>query len=94
MSAKSEINNFFISRQRKDNKSNVITIRLTEKEAEKLNQLKEEMEFKSLSDLFLFLMDVTDKLFGWQRSNYKFYIGDPEKKDSLQEVQFEFIPGN
>lgn len=90
----SSTNSLVVKRTEKQSKSNVITIRLTEEEIKKLKQLKKEMKFKTMSDLFLFFMDITNKLFEWQKTNYKFFINDQKNGNSLQEVKFEFVPGN
>jgi hypothetical protein len=68
---------------------------LTEQEQETLTRLKTELRFDSVRDLFLFSLSVVEKLYGWNRADYSFFIGTREKGDQgeYKEVEFEFKPG-
>jgi hypothetical protein len=66
-------------------------MRFTEQELVNLAQLKENLEFKSVRDLMLFCLDVTENLYHWNCSDRRFFVGNPKQED-YQEVEFEFKP--
>lgn len=81
-----------VGRVKKENKSKILTLRLTETEVQELNRLREEMQFESVRDFFLFGMDVIKKLEEWHSKKYSFFIGIPGERKSYQEVLFELNP--
>lgn len=82
-----------IKRRSKQNKSEVLTLRLTPEESDFLSKLKNDLQFETNRDLVLFGMEVVKSLKEWDSSNYKFFVGKgkPEEND-YREVEFELKP--
>jgi hypothetical protein len=84
--------NLKINRPNHETKDKVVTLRLTAQEQETLASMKDDLEFDSVRDLFLFCLSAVAQLRDWNRSQFAFYVGNREKGD-LKEIEFEFKPG-
>jgi hypothetical protein len=77
-----------VSRPNRENKSKTFSMRLKQSEVDDLNQLKGDLGFESATDLIGFSLDILKKLHEWNSLNYRFFIGNPEKKE-YREVEIE-----
>lgn len=81
-----------VARPQRENKSKVVTFRLTDAEYAELANLMSKMKFDAPREFFLFGMDIVNTLHGWHASSHRFFVGIPGDKRSYQEVEFEFSP--
>jgi hypothetical protein len=81
-----------VPRRKKETKSVVYSLRLTETEQEFLEKLKNNLKFDSIVEMLIFCSEVVDKLREWDDEGYKFYRMNEKNSEDAKEVSFEFKP--
>jgi hypothetical protein len=84
-------NSILMQRRKKENKSVVFSLRLTESEQNLLEGLKSDLKFDSMAEMLLFCSEVVERLKTWKKEGYTFVLMKPEKEE-CKEVSFEFEP--
>jgi hypothetical protein len=82
-----------INRKKKENKSIVTSLRLTETESNFLDKMKAELKFDSLAEMVLFCSETIETLKNWAGEGYTF-IKMKKGTEDCTEVSFEFTPKN
>lgn len=79
---------FKVPRANKENKTEIVSLRLKPSQVKEIEGLKDSLGFKTVTELLCYSMDIFKRLHEWNLLNYHFYIGDPEKKD-YKEIEFD-----
>lgn len=77
------------NRTKKENRDQVISLRLTKKEYDLFNKNKIDMQFSSTVDTLVFSVELTEWLKSQHDKGLSIYIGKDLK--DLNEVKFEFV---